>query len=155
MNQCKPRSVEAIAEAVALIDPEKNVELLAHDVTGDGLDETFCNFFLHQVTVLLGCPVPQMRANDQLDWLKGEGSATHGWRQVFPVGAAVAAANGCPVVVGWKNPAGHPGHVALLRAPPSGEAGLWISQSGRTNFNHAPLVKGFGNRSPLLFFAHS
>lgn len=173
MNQCRPRSVDVIAEAVALVDPEHNVELLPHDVDGDGGDETFCNFFVHQVTALLGCPVPQALANDQIDWLKGEGSATHGWRQVFPAGAIDAAKRGQPVVVGWKNPAprldkntgkqmvdsgGKPlfrsGHIALVRAQPQGESGLWIAQAGRSNFNLDKLYRGFGTHAPLLFFAH-
>lgn len=168
---CQPRSASAIADAVLAVDPEHNVELLHHDVDGDGQDENFCNFFVHQVTTLLGCPVPRVRANDQLDWLKGEGSAVHGWRQVFPTGAMDAAGRGQPVVVGWKNPKPrlgrdgkqlyegsrplyHSGHVALVRATPAGELGIWIAQAGRTNFNLDRLVKGFGSNAPLLFFAH-
>ena len=168
-----PRSPEAIANAVLVVDPEHNAELLHHDVDGDGKDETFCNYFVHQVTTLLACQVPKIRANDQIDWLKGEGSAVHGWRQVFPQGAMEAAGRGEPVLVGWKNPEPRrdstgkqlldehgkplyrPGHIALVRATPAGERGVWITQAGATNFNLDRLIRGFGNHAPLLFFAHA
>lgn len=147
---CMPRSPAAIAEAVALVDPERNVELQP----GGGL--TWCNKFIKLVTALLECAVPFLLANDQLDWLAGDAGAAHGWRAVTPQEAMADAAKGCPVIVGWKNPdpKGH-GHIALVRAPPPGRSGVWISQAGAHNYELAPLINGFGNHAPLVWFAHA
>lgn len=173
MNACLPRSPQAIADVVAMVDPENNAELLPHDIDGDGVDETWCSLFIHLLTTLLGCQVPKDFANWQLEWLKTEGSAVHGWRAVTPAGAVAAAAIGQPVIVGWKNPEpkkdkggkqlvdwkGRPlfksGHIALVRATPPGEHGVFIAQAGRTNFALGPLIKGFGTKAPLVFFAHA
>lgn len=171
---CKPRSPEAMAEVCELlIDPEHNALYQRRDITGDGKDETFCNHVVHDATALLGCPVPKVLAREQLAWLKGEGSATHGWRKVEPAVAIAEAARGCPVVVGWVNPElatdkngkpkhdangnpiWKPSHVAMVRKPPPGESGVWITQAGAKNFNLAKLVQGFGSHAPLVFFAHA
>jgi hypothetical protein len=149
---CRPRSPEAVADAVALVDPERNPDLQRRDVTGDGVPETFCNIMIHDVTALLECPVPRVRANDQLKWLR---AGNGGWEKVTPAEALNRATKGLPVVVGWFNPKGHPGHIALVRATPAGQHGLWIAQAGRTNFSLGTLYEGFGSHAPLDFFAHS
>ena len=171
---CKPRSPEAMAEVCeVLIDPEHNPLYQRSDITGDGKDETFCNWVVHDATALLGCPVPKVLAREQIAWLRGEGSATHGWRKVEPGPAMAEAARGCPVVVGWVNPeqakdaAGalrfdgngkpiwKPSHVAMVRKPPPGMAGVWITQAGARNLNLAKLNDGFGHLAPLDFFVHA
>lgn len=150
---CQPRSVEALQAAVDLVDPEHNPDLLPRDITGDGKNETFCNFFIAYITRLLGCSVPQMLANDQVEWLRDNGSQK-GWYKVTPSEALEAANAGKPTIVGWHNKRGH-GHIALVRETPKGKQGIWIAQAGVRNYAHAPIVKGFGIAAPLEFFSHA
>lgn len=149
---CRPRSPEAVADAVALVDPERNPHLQRRDITGDQVPETFCNWFVADVTALLECPVPRVRANDQILWLN---AGNGGWETVSPADAMERAGKGLPVLVGWFNPKGHPGHIALVRATPTGQHGLWIAQAGRSNFSLGTLFEGFGKHAPLSFFAHT
>lgn len=151
MNACVPRSQAAIAEAVDLLDPEHNVLYLPEDLDGDGKDETKCNWFLFDLLVLLDARVPRVRANKQIEYLREE---KDGWRKATPAEAMVAAVHGQPAVVGWHNNDGPVGHVALVRAPPPGEHGVWIAQAGRVPLAHRPLIEGFGHKAPLEFFVH-
>lgn len=152
MNACEPRSPEAVAKAVAEIDPENNPHLQKRDITGDGIDETFCNWFVAMVTMLLGCAVPKILARLQIEWLR---AGNNGWYHVTDVQAVEAANRGEPVVVGWMNPdPKRSSHVALVRATPKGKVGIFISQAGRKNFNLIELERGFGELQPLEFFAH-
>lgn len=126
------------------------------DVTGDDVDETFCNFFVREGLRMLSVELPRMRANDMVDWLADHRGQAAGWAQVQPWIARALADAGCPVVAGWKNTPGRPGHVALVMPPKAEtERGLriWIAQAGSTNFAHGTLAQGFGNL-PVTFFAH-
>lgn len=136
------------------------------DLTGDGRLETFCNFFLTDVTTALGCKVLQMRANYQMRWLTGEEGRANGWCVVTRELAAVLACVGRPVVAGWRNPDDNaPGHVALLMPPvspyPTAEnclqlvnGALFSAQAGRRNWSHGLLESGFG-QVPITFVAHA
>lgn len=150
MNQCLPRSRDALIAAVAAVDPLKP-DYVKHDVTGDGKAETFCNKFVADVTALLDCPVPQLLANDQIHWLEGLG-ASGGWRQVFPTSAFALANKGAPVVATYLNPGGH-GHIAIVVPTPENEVGIYVAQAGSTNFACGPVGDGFG-RLPVRYFAH-
>lgn len=121
------------------------------DVDSNPGEETFCNYFVNEVTQVLRCEIPRMRANDMGSWLKFSGQRV-GWWQVGAELARLLASDGLPVVASWNNPEHNkPGHIALL-VPPAG-AGVWIAQAGARCFSCDKLSAGFGTRTPF-FFAH-
>lgn len=130
------------------------------DVTGDGVNETWCNLFVQDVSEAMSVMVPrQMRANQLVQWL-AQDAAPFDWEclsletQSDEDAAHVAQAmadQGQLALAGWVNPAG-PGHLAVV-VPSLGEPGVWIAQAGRTNFTRAPLAQGFGGRI-VTFFGH-
>lgn len=127
------------------------------DVTGDAVEETFCNFFVREGLRMLALDVPRLRANAMIDWFGSATAKEAGWEYVRKPWIASALANaGCPVVVGWKNGTDRPGHVALVM-PPKAETErgprIWIAQAGAANFAHGTLAQGFGNL-PVTYFAH-
>ena len=152
IDACLPRSPDNLLDVVRGLKVETAEKYRKRDVTGDGKPETFCNLFLHDATVLLECPVPLMLANDQLTWLDAQG-VKWGWGRVDLAEAQRRADNGCPVVVGWRNPAGH-GHIALAVPTPPGEDGLHVAQAGSINFTQRPVGRGFGLATPVHFWAH-
>jgi hypothetical protein len=128
------------------------------DVTGDAIEETFCNFFVREGLRMLSVDVPRLRANDMIDWLGDVRGKDGGWEYIRkPWIARSLADSGSPVVVGWKNSIGRPGHVAIVMPPrvetERGGVRIWIAQAGATNFAHGTLAQGFGNL-PTTFFAH-
>jgi hypothetical protein len=123
----------------------------ARDLTGDGVKETLCNFYVCDVTRALGCPIPQQRANEIDFWLERYGEA-HGWWRVGEGLAATLSGIGAPVVASWRNPKREsPGHVAVLVPPPRNAQGLWICQAGKENLEFELLAKGFGALQPKLW----
>jgi hypothetical protein len=121
------------------------------DVDGRPGDETFCNFFVNEVTKALGCEIPKQRANDMITWLHSFGTS-RGWWQISGELARVLSLQGLPVIAAWRNPDfARPGHVALL-VPPAGP-GIWIAQAGARCFPCDKLAAGFGNLLPN-FYAH-
>ncbi len=110
---------------------------------------TWCNLFLHDVTKALGCTIPFMRANQQVDWLASIEGAGNGWVEVPEADAFEAARDGRPAVAVWHNPEplGH-GHVAILR--PSA-VGIKIAQAGAYNYSSCNLATGFGHLVPRFF----
>lgn len=149
MNACLPRSKEALRLLLESFHVETAEKYRKRDVTGDGLDETFCNLFLHDVTAALECPIPLLLANAIVAWLKELGPA-FGWRQVDAHQAETLINEGYPVVACWSNPRGH-GHVAI--GSPSDESGLHVAQAGAVNFTCRPISRGFG-LTPYALFAH-
>lgn len=140
MNTCLPRSAAALYDLLASFKVETAEKYRRRDVTGDGLPETFCNVFVHDVTTALEMPVPLLLANAQVAWFDEVGRAK-GWSNIDVHKAEVLANEGYPVVVGWSNPRGH-GHVAI--GCPSNEPGLHIAQAGSSNFTCRPVSRGFG-----------
>lgn len=149
MNACLPRSAVALYDLIASFKVETAEKYRKRDVTGDGLPETFCNVFVHDVTAALSCPVPLLLANAQIAWLKEIGPAK-GWRSIDAHQAEVLANEGYPVAAGWSNPRGH-GHVAICC--PSNEPGLHVAQAGSVNFTCRPISRGFG-LTPYALWAH-
>ena len=149
MNACLPRSKENLRATLESFHVETAEKYRKRDVTGDGEPETFCNTFLHDVTLALGCEVPWLLANAQVAWFKEIGPAK-GWRQVDAHQAEVLINEGYPVVAGWSNPRGH-GHVAI--GSPSIDAGLHVAQAGSINFTCRPISRGFG-LTPYQLWAH-
>lgn len=122
------------------------------DVTGDGIDETFCNFFVRDVLAALGVMVPRLRANDLCDWL----AVSEDWTGISEWVGRDLVKVGRPVIAAWKNPAPkRSGHVALL-VPSKNELDrdtTFIAQAGISNFIYGRLEAGFGTFKPL-FYAH-
>lgn len=143
-----PRSEEALLLAVMRRDPEHAPLYHRRDLDGDGKPETMCNWFVRDVTADLSAPIPNMRANDMIEWLRGTLARLEGWKAGSLESAKVAAGEGKVVVVGWKNPAGATGHVALM-INSKGE----IAQAGRINFNRGTIAQGFGDLK-VEFFIH-
>lgn len=145
-----PRSPESLLRVVEILHPETAGRYQKRDVTGDGVDETFCNFFVRDALACMGVGVPRVRANDLCAWL----SNSSDWRQVVASEALERAAAGFPVVAGWVNPKGGSGHVALCIPTPAGRFGVWIAQAGKSNFNAAAVAQGFG-RVVVSYWTHN
>jgi len=157
---CLPRSPEALKTLVEKLDPARNPLWKKRDLTGDGVDETFCNQFLEAALELLEVPVPRgMLARAQIEWLASDVGQAHGWQEVKRGPAFTAANKGQPVVVAFVNPekradgSWKPSHVALAVPTPVGSE-LLIAQAGLANFNSLPLSRGFG-RKEVRFFTHA
>lgn len=131
------------------------------DVTGDGIDETFCNLLVQDVCEAMSVLVPRgIRANTLIAWLgdQAERRAETGWEVVDEHVAQAMADTGQLVVAGWVNETGGPGHVAIVipsledaGEPRSGD--VFIAQAGRVNFTRGTLQQGFGGRG-VTFYGH-
>lgn len=121
------------------------------DVTGDGVPETFCNFFTVAFCTAMGVLLPQLRANELFDWFSSDEAKSAGWELATEHAAQAMANEGMVAIAVWKNPEG-PGHIAPL-VPALTEPGTWIANVGATNFERGLLAWGFGSRQPL-FFVH-
>lgn len=138
--------------AIAALKVETNPRYRRRDVTGDGVPETWCNHFAHDVAKSLGIGLPLRLANAQHAWLKSDTAKMLDWRQASAEEAQAAADRGEFVVAVWTNPAGAHGHIAVV-VPSKGQPGVWIAQAGASNFGREPLALGFGRLVPE-FFAH-
>lgn len=124
-----------------------------------GPRETWCNVFVTDVVAAMGIRAPrhwmtsagipaaigrgrEMRANELVGWFRTHGP-TWGWMTTDRETAEKAAARGHLAVVGWRNPKGGPGHVAILLGPDS------IAQAGRQSFVRGRVSQGFGAAEPL------
>lgn len=146
------RRGELLALVVGQFAPEHAERYRRRDVTGDDKSESFCNFFVADVTTALGAPVPQMLANQQLLWLSSDEARKRGWAAVSEHAAMGCVAEGMVCVVGWYNRNGGPGHVAVA-VPSLDDERLFIAQAGARNFLAAPVKSGFGDL-PVTFFVH-
>lgn len=123
------------------------------DVTGDGIDETWCNLFAQDLAEAMGVELPRyMRANQLVEWLSSVGAISRGWEQVSEQAAQAMADQGQLAIAGWFNRNGGSGHLAVV-VPSLGELMTFVGQVGATNFTRQPLSSGFGSR-PVTFFAH-
>lgn len=159
-SACLPRSPEALTALVEKLDPERNPLWRKRDITGDGVDETFCNQFLHDALELLEAPVPKgLLARQQIEWLASDVGKAHGWREVGRAEAFQSANRGEVVVAGLLNPKKNPdgtwrsSHVALV-LPTGFGLELQIAQAGLSNFNAGSLTRGFGAGVTPRFFHH-
>lgn len=158
-NVCLPRSAEAYLATLGGLDVEHAERYRARDVTGDHLPETFCNFVVADATEQLGCPVPLLKATQQLAWCaRPSGGGAAGWGEVYRLPGktlleqlAELVGRGQPVVVFWANEP-H-GHTALVRRVVNGV--VHVTAAGAHNFNDAPLSASFGPARPLRFFTHA
>ena len=131
-----------------------------------GKAATFCNFFVQDATSELGVGLPvsdsgrALLANEMVDYFetgklpdqgfekfKNTNNNNQSWKALSEADAKAAAARGVPVVVGWKNRPGRPGHVAMMR--PNGN----IANVGKTNFQNGPVSAGFGKKQ-VKYYVH-
>lgn len=114
------------------------------DVTGDGVNETWCNVFAQDVCEAMSVMLPRnMRANELVKWLELE-SKSWDWEAVPAHVAQRMADEGQLALVAWANPSG-PGHIAVM-VPSLGEADYFIAQAGGVRFTRGTVAQGFGGR---------
>ena len=133
------------------------------DVTGDGQPETFCNLFAQDVAEAMSVLLPRnTRANQIIAWLEEQAAepSITGWEHVDEHTAQAMADQGQLVLVGWVNPTGGPGHIAVVVPSLAGHQfgtpesdDVFIAQAGTTNFTRGLLESGFGSRA-VSFFGH-
>lgn len=129
---------------------------------------TFCNIFVWDATILLGCEIPhwvdpdgntttigggrEQTANDMADWLERNGKRD-GWGRGDPETVQRVANRGNPAVAVWRN-SGGVGHIAMVRPGQlHPEKGPCIAQAGARNFRHGHVLDGFGHRN-IYYFVH-
>lgn len=146
---CVPRSPAALLGVVEGLRVETNTKYMAGD------EKTWCNLFVHDVTMAMDCPIPFILANAQYDWLSGEEGASAGWTSATLDEAQWHAELGAPAVVVWKNPSKGHGHIAVVvPAPPERENHVYIAQAGKENFSCRPIERGFGLSLHPSAFCH-
>jgi len=131
------------------------------DVTGDGIDETFCNLLVQDVAEAMSVMLPRgVRANALIAWLETEADKPESpWEVVTSHVAQAMADEGQLVIACWSNPQPPaPGHVAIV-VPSLEDAGsermgdVFIAQAGRINFTRGTVQQGFGIRG-VTYLAH-
>jgi hypothetical protein len=142
-----------ITKAVALVNPMQ-AKYLKHDITGDGRNETFCNWFVMDVGKALGYPraIPSNGQSRGAGWsenpvkplsanqLNKYFKTSADWTRVTPAEAAQRANKG-EFVVGSLVAPGN-GHVAVV-IPGSTANNIRVAQAGSTNSTNMPADTGF------------
>lgn len=104
-------------------DAVNNPDFIAHDITGDGVPETFCNRSVAAIAQGMGAHDlrPDMTANRMIEHLSG----LPGWREENDLERVTALAlRGVLVVLGVPEPSGH-GHVVVAAPLPAEASGSW------------------------------
>ncbi len=103
-------------------DAVNNPDFIAHDITGDGVPETFCNRSVAAIAQGMGSPDlrPDMTANQMIAHLTG----LPGWREEYDLERVAALAlRGVLVVLGVPEPV-H-GHVVVAAPLPAEASSSW------------------------------
>lgn len=123
---------------------------------------TLCNCYVNAVTTALGCPIPPLKANDQIEkYLQANEGKLAGWTWIDKPTAILRANMGYPVVAGAVNPKGH-GHIGVGAPEPivpgsSQPLGhdLFVSAAGISNYARVKYEISFGPLAASgLFFTH-
>ena len=153
-------SGQRILDAVNCVNPDQRY-YRPRDITGDRINETFCNWFAADVLELLGIRLPAngTQLMDKPHPLYGNqnhskplgtpGLLSHfqrgnGWRAVSAADAVARANEGKAVV------ASSSGHIAVVIPGGSG-SNVRIAQAGATNGKNMSVSTGFGSIRPLYF----
>ncbi len=162
--QPSPNNGNRIINAVNKVNPDQWY-YRPRDITGDRINETFCNWFAADVLDQLGVPVPRNGPSagsytkphpiygtntphkpygtDQLlDFMRRGGDGM--WEPVSASDAVTSANNG-QVVLACSS-----GHVAVVIPGGSG-SNVLIAQAGATNGRKMSVTEGFGNIVPTYF----
>jgi hypothetical protein len=167
LGSAYPTGARRILAAVDYVNPEQWY-YQKHDITGDEVPETFCNWFVADVLDVLGVSIPRYKPADEAGdyarphpiygydktktkpWSATElnrylGRGGDGkWHRASRVNAVTLANQGTAVVVSI------PGHIALVIPGGQGEA-VRIAQAGRICGKNLRLEEGFGHREVEFF----
>ncbi len=146
-----PLTPEAYSAAVVKVNP-LDPKYVKHDITSDGVDETFCNVWVADLADELGIILPHKKANEQIVWLDAaDGGRGLGWERCDAVEARFLANRGRFTLATWLNEKAH-GHIAAV--VPFNSAAVWVAQAGYRNYLAVQLAAGFGSY-PVRFFTFS
>lgn len=152
------RSPEHTVELVEQFRGALAKEWAPHDVTGDGEPETWCNKFAEAFCQAAQVYLPKvLLANAQVEWLGDSTARSLGWFECDRTTARRHAEAGLVVLIGWVNPKGRHGHIAVGMPPPAGDTTerFFVAQAGARCFIQEPLERGFGAATPQCrFFVH-
>lgn len=165
------KSSNKILDAIFKVNAE-HPYYKARDITGDGIKETFCNWFVADVLDKLGISLPRLDASagsypephpiygfdtpfkpfaaEALFkfFVRENSSPTGKWKELTTNSAAVLEAQKDHVVVasypGRTTSPRKQGHIAIIR-PDSSASNIIIAQAGRISSNNLPLTSGFGS----------
>ncbi len=138
-NACLPRSAAQLEEWIDELNPAGNPDFQRRDITGDNIPETFCNKFVQAFCRKADVALPELLANDTIDWLDSGPGRAAGWLECTFDFAKRAAGRGEIVLPTYFNKSG-PGHISVLRDAKGNHA-----QAGRTNTNKGSILSGFGS----------
>ena len=108
-------------------------------------EATYCNIFAQDVMAAMSVPLPrETTANDTLRKLvAGEIPGWTGAKTLQAKATAITKVrDGHPAMMGWLNPKGVHGHIAILRGSSTMEMPI-IAQAGQQNFVEELATKGF------------
>lgn len=136
----------------------KDLILLEKYKARDG--KTFCNIFVHDVCSRLGLDkFKGLLANHMVDVMEQEPDEF--FRLTDNYIAQLAANLGHLVIAGWKNPAGHPGHVAIVVKGALSYSGTYkakvpnCANVGSKNFYGKPISYAFKLESKPTYWLWS
>ena len=164
MNKPGSRDPDAYSKVLHQFDVTTNERY--KKVVRNGKTLTWCNIFVWDVTIAMGCEIPhyynpntgektasrvsgeylEMTADRMANWLRDFGPS-NGWEKISASDAQKFANEGYPVVV--AAPGG--GHVAMVC--PSRAEGPMITQAGANNFEEKPVKNGFGSLT-VEYYVH-
>jgi len=109
-------------------------------------DATFCNIFAQDVMAAMGVPLPrEMTANATLKLMSDPGPGIPGWHVGDKSAAIAKARDGHPAMMGYFNPQGAHGHLAIL-CPASTLTTPITAQAGAQNFINESATMSFSAR---------
>lgn len=155
-NDKARRSPAELVKVLAQYEVATAARYAPRDRDGKPGDETTCNLFGYDVCDAMGVTIPLRKCNELQPWLITLGEAAGWWRVSQPIGRALAAELGWPVLAVWRNLNRGNGHLAVLRpylTGPMSQSQTYVAQAGATCSLCMPFEKAFGDRKPM-FFAH-
>jgi hypothetical protein len=166
-----PPDAQRLLAVVDKVNPVQRY-YLRHDIDGDGLPETFCNWFVADALEVMGIQLPRYdgtyyptphplygnepkckpwTAGALYDYLKKGGDGK--WNGAKRPEAVTLANQGKVVVVAMPPPPGRAhGHIALIIPGGSGSE-VHIAQAGGLCGKNLKLEQGFGN-AEVAFFSY-
>jgi len=163
-TQANSTPTSAIINAVNKVNPDQWY-YRPRDITGDRINETFCNWFAADVLDQLGVPIPRngpsagsytkphpiygtntpnkpFGTDQLLNFFNGGGNGL--WEKVSAADAVSSANNGQVVL------ASNAGHIAVVIPGGSG-SNVRIAQAGATNGKDMSVDTGFGSQTRYYF----
>lgn len=141
----------AVPASAGITGPRINIDGLDYVITKI---LTLCNAYVALFTAALGCPIPPLKANQQLEWLLSNEGKMAGWSECNRATAITRAGLGYPTVAAALD-APH-GHIGMMMPSPATDLnGAYVSAAGLTNYSYTKLEKSFGHLTAACrFFTH-